>query len=261
MERRVLARAAMAACCLFTGHSSALMEKLPTLDNELKRIRSFEAEMRERWIKDEDNWRTLPSRVWPSYHPPVAQQASLEAKVKSLCKTSQPTNDVCFQNRFDLATLLVFNSIDPEAGFRMYTSLADDGFVDGIVAAGVCLVEGFGVDQDYARGVAYLQRASQLGHPQADYELAVLHYTGAAAPSLPASDELAFALFERAMNQGRFSYATYMVADMLLDQANPDEYGRALSLMYDAADNGHRYARQEVLSFLSGRHKALRRAS
>ncbi|RHY32357.1 hypothetical protein DYB32_003174 [Aphanomyces invadans] len=233
------------------------MEKHPTLDEELMRIRSNEVETRARWIKDEDNWRKLPSRVWPVYHPAETERKSLEANTNAFCgSSSSKDNDACHRNRFDLATLLVFNSIDPETGFRMYALLADEGFVDGIVAAGVCLVEGFGVDQDYVRGVEYLQRASRLGHPQADYELAVLHYTGAAAPALPASDELAFALFERAMNQGKFSYATYMVADMLLDQPNPENYGRALRLMYEAAENGHRYARQEVLRFLNGRHKA-----
>ncbi|KAH9101872.1 hypothetical protein AeMF1_021427 [Aphanomyces euteiches] len=245
-----------AASSLSFGHSTASTEALPTLSDELKYLRSIEKEMRERWIKDEENWRKLPSRVWPVYHPPTSELPTLEENVKSLCRsnTSEPTKE-CLTNRFDLATLLVFNTIDPEAGFKMYESLAAEGYVDGIVATGVCLVEGFGVNQDYARGVSYLQKASELGHPQADFELAVLYFTGAAAPALPGSEPLAFEYFERAMDKGNFSYATYMVADLLLDSNDPSQYGRGLRLMYEAAEKGHRYARQEVLSFVSGRHK------
>ncbi|KAF0686096.1 Aste57867_22061 [Aphanomyces stellatus] len=262
MLQRLVGRSAAAAAAL--GLSTCLpmstSTKAPTLDDELARIRVTEKETRERWIKDEDNWRQLPSRFWPAHQPPTSAQPGLEANVLTFCNKQLTSfdQDACRRTRFDLATVLVFNSIDPEAGFKLYESLAAEGDVDAIVATGVCLVEGFGVDQDYTRGVPYLHRASDLGHPQADFELATLFYTGAAAPALPASDDLALEYFERAMTNGRFSYATFMVADMLFDRGDASQYGRAMRLLYEAAEKGHRYARQEVLRLLKGEHRILK---
>ncbi|KDO31119.1 hypothetical protein SPRG_04258 [Saprolegnia parasitica CBS 223.65] len=223
---------------------------------ELRRLRANEKDMTARWVKDEEGWRQLPSRVWPVKQPNADQLATLQKGIASMCSTRDPR---CNELRFDLATLNVFNNLDTEAGYHMYVDLASEGDVDGLVAVGMCLVEGYGVEQDYAMGIECLQRASACGHPQADYELGVLYYTGAAGSDLPEDEEKALECFERALANGKFSYAAYMVADLLFQNAPVAEYGRALQLMYLAAENGHRFARQEIQAFVEGKHRAFKK--
>ncbi|OQR81230.1 hypothetical protein ACHHYP_16625 [Achlya hypogyna] len=255
LYRRSVAIAATGAGVAFHASSIATCDASQSFSAELSRLRAMEKDMTERWIKDEEGWRKLPSRVWPVHQPNLDQLAVLQAKIQEECKTSGAS---CNALRFDLATLNVFNNLDAERGFQMYLALAREGDVNGLVAVGMCLVEGYGVEQDYAAGIHFLRQASAAGHAQADYELGVLYYTGAAGEDLPEDESKALEYFERAMARGKFSYAAYMVADLLFQNGSKDDYTRALQLMYTAAEAGHRYARQEIQTLLSGKHRILK---
>ena len=96
----------------------------------------------------------------------------------------------CGACAFELATGLVFGGANPHEGLRLYHGLAESGDTDGMVATGICLVDGFDGDfesaeQEAARGAAgvgYLLQAAARGSAQGCYELGVCFYIGNVVP-------------------------------------------------------------------------------
>ena len=158
----------------------------------------------------------------------------------------------------------MFNNEDAEAGVKGYMTLAGDGHINSMCASGVCLIEGIGVEEaDNKNGVKFLKEAIEKAeHPQALYELGVLHYTGGAEPVVEENHELAFRCFSKSAKLGKFSYSEYMIADMLLDNSLSESdavkldqnHGKAVNLLYESAEKGHRTARGVLLSILDNKH-------
>lgn len=231
---------------------------------ELSKIRSIEESMLERWERDEDGWRELPARAWPEYQPNPEQLKGIRVQAeKNNCnitadKSSQqqqqeikPT-DICQLLRFNIATSLVFYT-DAEAakgGFQQYEALAQHGHVDSMVACGVILVEGLAEMRNReAEGVKWLQQAVAQDSTQACHELGTVYYTGI-DNVLEEDSEAAFALFQKAAGRGHVG-ALYMMADCLIEgEGTKVDVARAIPLLYQAADQGHRYARQRVRELL-----------
>ena len=181
----------------------------------------------------------------------------------------------CAKATFDLATALVFNNIDQLRGLALYRQLATapvdttvgaaestDLSTDGMVATGVCLVDGLSVFDSVdvnaptaanrARedeGVQWLCRAVERGSPQGNYELGSVVYRGLGGV-VDEDEEASFRLFERAAVSGHVA-GTFMVADCLLDGVGCEvDVVRAIPLLYFSAERGHRYARQRMQQLL-----------
>jgi hypothetical protein len=109
-------------------------------------------------------------------------------------RRSPPT---CMDRSFDLATALVFNNINPEKGLDIYRALGRAGHVDGMVASGILLTDGFGVEINDVEGVEWIKLACKKGSVQAHFELGSLLYRG--IPGVIEMDEMAaIPLFEKA---------------------------------------------------------------
>ena len=175
--------------------------------------------------------------------------------MRNFCGSTAGHKDRCIEVRFNLATALVFNGIDCPEGLAMYRKLAIEGVPDGQVAVGVTLVEGLGVNEDLKEGVGWLKEASARGNPQGQYELGTLYYTGNAEPFIPESNEKAFELFEKAAEQGHMC-GMYMCADMLIEGLGVEQdKARAVNLLYEAGERGHRTARYTLLAMLDKNKK------
>jgi TPR repeat protein len=216
----------------------------------LAKLRETEAIFRERWTKDEDGWRKLPPRSWPAYQPPAEKIPSLEVDLLQCPKNAgAPLSQDCAKAHFDYATALVFASVDPPRGLERYTELAEGGNVDGMVAAGVTLVEGNGVPTDEEAGIRWLRKASDLDCAQAHYELGTMLYLGEAVEE---DEEGAVALFKRAAAK-QHAAGMFMLGDCMLEgEGCQREPGRAVPLLYAAAEMGHRGARQHIRQLLDG---------
>jgi len=213
-----------------------------------------------RWERDEDGWRELPARAWPAFQPNEAQMAELRTvALNRHCYDKNTKNDnmdvECQELLFQIATTLVFYNVDPAAGLKQFMELANQSShsrvaVDAMVACGVILVEGLGVPADEAAGIEWLERAAGIGSSsQACYELGTLYYTGIDGV-LDEAPERAFALFQRAANDNHTA-ALYMVADCLVEgEGVAVDVARAVPLFYQAADRGHRFARQRIREML-----------
>ena len=209
--------------------------------------------MLKRWELDEDGWRELPARAWPEYQPNPEQLKGIQVQVeKHGCKINSPQQptDICHSLLFNVATALVFYSVDPTAGLEQYEALAKQGHVDSMVACGVILVEGLsGLRHREQEGVQWLQQAAAEKSTQACYELGTVYYTGI-DNVVEEDSEAAFALFQKAADQGHVG-ALYMMADCLIEgEGTEKDVARAIPLLYRAADQGHRYARQRVRELL-----------
>lgn len=222
--------------------------------NEISNIRKNEEEIRTRWVRDEDNWRKLPARAWPEYQPAADEVPKLNVDVDSICGEG-PCSSACTEAKFNLATALLFNNLDTVEGLKLFESLADDGSSAGMTALGVCLVEGFGVEVDYEKGSAWLRRASEAGYVQALYEMGSLYYMGNAEPYVKEDVKEAFQLFEKAAALSHTG-GMYMTADMLLCGDGCDKnHSRAVTLLYNAGDRGHRTARSVLFGLLRDEDK------
>ena len=221
---------------------------------ELGKLRSIQQDMLKRWEKDEDGWRELPARAWPEYQPNPEQLKGIQLEVKHNGCDSNKTNstDICQTLLFHAATALVFYSVDPIAGLEQYEVLAQQGHVDSMVACGVILVEGLIGLKNHHRekeGVQWLQKAVDQESTQACYELGTVFYTGL-DDVVDEDVDAAFCLFQKAAEQGHVG-ALYMMADCLIEGEGTEvDVARALPLLYQAADRGHRYARQRVRELL-----------
>jgi len=211
-----------------------------------------------RWERDEDGWRELPARAWPAFQPNEAQMADLRTvALEWNCYDKKNKNDdiECQKLLFQIATTLVFYNVDPAKGLKQFMELAKQSphsriAVDAMVACGVILVEGLGVPADEAAGIEWLERAVEIGSSsQACYELGTLYYTGIDGV-LDEDPERAFALFQRAANDNHTA-ALYMVADCLVEgEGVAVDVARAVPLFYQAAERGHRFARQRIREML-----------
>lgn len=224
------------------------------LQAELEKIRPNEAELRARWIRDEaEGWRKLPPRAWPEYQPKAEEVPDLRAKLEA--ERCPPANTLglsrpCIKATFDLASGLVFGNVNATEGLGYYRGLAGGGDIDSMVAVGVCLTEGIGIDRDEKDGLNWLQRASSLDSAQAHYEVATLMFMGTA--EVEEDEPGAFALFEKAAAKDHAS-GMFMVADCLLEGVGcePDA-AKAVPLLLAAAEKGHRGARQHLRQLLDG---------
>ena len=152
----------------------------PSVHAELEKLRPTEAAFRRKWLEDESGWHKLPPRAWPPTQPKHDELDELKRRAET-----EGTEKV----RFDLATCLTFNGIDPVDGLRRYKELAAGGNLDATVAVATVLLEGIGRNQDdvdVAEGVRLLREASDKGHVQAHYELGTLHYLGSHPKHVPA---------------------------------------------------------------------------
>jgi TPR repeat protein len=226
---------------------------------ELDEIRAKEKDMLLRWERDEDGWRDLPARAWPAYQPNPEQLKGIQAHVKQQgCSVSGSTtnatedddSDLCIELIFNSATAYVFYNLDPEVGLKQYEALAKSGHVDSMVACGIILIEGMGVPPNERKGIEWLERAVGLNSAQACYEMGTVLYTGI-DEVLEEDSEAAFELFRRAAEQDHTA-GIFMMADCLLEgEGTGKNVGRAIPLLYKAAERGHRYSRQRVRELLA----------
>ena len=238
-------------------------ERTRLLKRSLAGVMGDENETLARWERDEEeNWRFLPPRAWPAYQPKVKEIPAITSVLrKNECLTDHvvETPDECIavckskecsRAAFQLATALLFNDLDCARGLRIFKRLATRGDVDGMVATGVVLVEGLGVSPQPEEGVLWLRRACEMDSPQACYEMGVVYYNGVSG--VVAEDEAeAFRFFEKAATQGHAA-GCFMTADCLLNGVGTHvDVARAVPLLYAAAENGHRYARQQIRELLA----------
>ena len=210
------------------------------------------AALQKQWELDEEGYSKLPSRAWPKYQPKPTDIPSIEHRLMSGgCREDNggaiipQSTGPCASAAFDLATALVFYNLDPSEGLGYYKSLASAGHIDGMVAAGICLVEGFGVPAQELEGLAYLRRSVEHGSAQGHYELGTALFTGLEG-FLEEDESEAFQHFEAAAKQGHLG-GCFMAADCLLNGSGCNEdVTRAVPLLFQAAEGGHRFARQTL---------------
>jgi TPR repeat protein len=225
------------------------------LQAELAQLRGQRVEMVKRWANDDyASWRKLPARAWPAEQPPAEEVPALRSTVTSCCTSSDSQR--CHLARFRLATALVYAGVDPREGLRIYQSLAEDGNSDGMVAAGICLIDGFdGVDESTEEieereraGCTWLRKASDHGHAQALYELGVCYYNGGV---VEADEVRAAELFKLAAEQ-EHTHGLFMYGDCLLEGVGCARDGAlAVRYIHAAADRGHRGARSRLMALLA----------
>jgi hypothetical protein len=167
------AGASFATYCCKTAENDPAPNGVITraVHEKLESLRKGEAEMRRKWEEDEIGFHKLPPRAWPPVQPKAEELNELETRA-----AAEGTEKL----RFDLATCLTFNLIDPERGLKQYQELAAAGNLDAAVAVGTILLEGIGrdlTDEDVAEGVRLMREASERGHSQGQYEMGTLHCT------------------------------------------------------------------------------------
>jgi len=220
----------------------------------LSKIRQTEKEMLERWERDEDGWRKLPSRAWPAYQPNSQQLEGIKKdilKIRCHSSSSADNNSICTKVLFDLASALVFNNIDHEAGLKQYEKLAKQGHVDSMVACGIILMEGFGsIALREEEGIHWLRKAVEADSTQGCYELGCIYYTGI-DDLLEEDSKMAFELFQKAAQRDHPA-AMFLMAECLVDgEGTEQSVARAVPLFYRAAEFGHRYSRQRIRQLLA----------
>ena len=238
--------------------------RLTLLARAMKPFRPEEAEMRERWERDEaEGFRKLPARAWPAYQPNEEDLPSILNKLKlANCLENEEDNEhfkyekimpkydtntsQCEKQTFDLATALVFNNLNVKRGMDMYLKLANiNEYSDAMVAYGIVYLEGFGVEQDEEKGLVFIKRAMKLGSLQAMYEYGTVLYTGVEG-IIDENEELAFSLFDEAASKGHIG-AQFMAADMMLEACGtPMNVDKAIRYLAKSAESGHRFARQRM---------------
>jgi len=217
---------------------------------ELSKLRVNEKGMLEQWERDEDGWRDLPARAWPVYQPDPYEVEQLKKEISHHNCAISSDDELCKELFFNVSTGLVFYALDAKTGFEQYEQLAEAGHVDSMVACGVLLLEGIGVDPDTEKGIHWLRKAATLDSAQGCYELGTVFYTGT-DEFVEEDPEAAFQLFKRAADQDHTA-GLYMMADCLLEGDGTDrDVARAVPLLYRAADRGHRYSRQLIRQLLA----------
>ena len=257
--RRLLLRPALAAGACLAGSRWANAAACdtpnrpppidPAVHAELEKLRPREEAMRAKWEQDEEGWHKLPPRAWPPVQPKPAELAELMQRLDTA--DTDATRETA---KFDVATCLTFNMIDPVDGLKRYRELAAGGNVDAMVAVGIVLTEGIGRDLDEAstaEGIRLFRNASEHGHPQAHYELGCCCYLGSFPEHVPEDEEAAFFHFEHAAERHQHTSALFMLAELLREGLGcAKDEPRAVRLLSAAADRGHRLARQYVREYL-----------
>ena len=227
------------------------------IEEALKSIRQEEKKIRKQWEDDEEfGFRKLPARAWPPYQPDPSQLNSLEKAAESKCSSDNSTA-ACHEAVFDLASCLVFNTIDPARGLQYYETQSKEGHGDSAVAAGIMFIEGIGVEISDQKGINFLSKACELGNPQAYYELGTAEYTGVTEGLVVpgkikggSGDSRAFQYFNMAAEK-RHVGGMFMAGEMLFEGEGIDKnVKKALPLIFTAAENGHRFARQKIRQLL-----------
>jgi Sel1 repeat len=224
----------------------------------LEDIRANQSAVLQKWERDEEeHWRELPARAWPAVQPNPDESLGIQRLYDAAnCaadhnhSTSDSNVQQCREWDFQMATTLVFYSVDPARGLQRFRQLAQQGHVDALVACGIILVEGLGVPPDEHAGLQYLEQALERGSSQAAYELGTIYYTG--LDGLVEEDEAkAFRLFANAASH-HHTAALFMMADCLFHgEGTERDVPRAIPLFYQAAEQGHRFARQRIREFLA----------
>eukprot|EP00606_Chrysophyceae_sp_TOSAG23-5_P000127 GSChrysophyteH2.ASY1.ANO1.1600.1 assembled CDS len=267
----VFASASQATLCDSSDTLPRSRADTAILKTALAPIRQDEVAMLKRWEDDEDGFRKLPPRAWPAYQPDAEELPTLRQRQATACKptvgtpaASNSSSTACETATFDLASCLVFNSLDPMEALQIYRSLADKGHADAEVAVGVLLTEGLAGEGavDEAEGVRRLKDAAGKGHAQGCYELGTAVYTGVATASSSSnsnttnscseseSDAEAFLLFEAAAAQAHTG-GLFMAGEMLLEgEGVSRDLPRGVRLLHAAAEQGHRFGRQRVRRLL-----------
>ena len=240
--------------------------RIKTLRRELLCFRADEVEMRKRWERDEvENFRRLPARAWPAYQPSSEEVPGIQSDMEENNCTefdveSKKTGTIthkCAKIAFDLGVALVFNNIDVDSGLHIFSKLGNAGYADGMVAMGIVLVEGFGVEQKEEEGVQWLIRACEAGNPQGFYEYGTALY-GGLDDVLEEDEEKAFYYFKKASEHNHVG-AQFMAADCMLEgigvknesmEELENNIKEAIPLLSSAAEQGHRYARQRMRELL-----------
>lgn len=233
------------------------------LEMELAKLRPDDAARRQRWVEDDKTWGKLPARAWPPYQPAasVAPELRKILDAERCPSPGSPMSTKCTKATFDLATCRVFNSFEVAQGLQAYKAQASVGDLDGMVALGICLIEGIGgVPRDEAQGIQWLRRAADLDSAQGQVELGCILYNGT-EDGLEEDEEAALALFRKAAER-RHPHAMFMVADCLLEGcACTRDWAAAVPLLADASDQGHRGARQHLGQLLDGNWRGFRGTS
>jgi hypothetical protein len=215
--------------------------------DELNKLQEIEVDMRARWIQDENGWRKLNPRAWPPNQPKAEAIPELRKRVAECEGVWMPAAD-CEQTKFDLASALVFTGERPDEGVGIYKAMAEKGNMDGMVATAVTLIEGLGVDVDEKKGFEWLEKATQAGNAQAQYEMGVCYYNG---DPIPEDESKAFAYFKLAAEQ-HHQAGMFMYGDCLLDGIGCEkDVAKSIPWIYAAAEMGHRAARSRILAFLN----------
>lgn len=213
--------------------------------SELLKLRPGEEAMRKKWEDDEAGWHKLPPRAWPPRQPKPDELKELQQAV-----SADPTS---VSARFDLATCLTFNLLDANKGLAEYRDLAKSGNIDAMVAVGVVLLEGIGQDINDANaeeGLHWLRTAANHNHAQALYEIGCLHYLGSFPELVPPDEPKACEYFEGAARQQHTS-ALFMLAEFLIEgTVCAQDEPRAIRLLCQAAERGHRMARHYIRRYL-----------
>jgi Sel1 repeat len=153
----------------------------------LEYIRANQSAVLQKWERDEEeHWRELPARAWPAVQPDPGESLGIQRLYSAAnCaadhnhhSASDSNDQQCREWDFQMATTLVFYSVDPARGLLRFRQLAQQGHVDALVACGIILLEGLGVPPDERAGLQYLEQALERGSSQAAYELGTIYYTG-----------------------------------------------------------------------------------
>jgi TPR repeat protein len=263
LGRRASASAAAAAGFAAASFGAAALCETrgcpPPVHKELQKLRPNEAAMRKKWEEDESGWHKLPPRAWPPVQPKPHELDDIGARLRGCAPPDDPRiTKECARSAFDLATCLIFNSIDVAAGLKAYRAFAERGDPQGMVGVGVVLVEGLGITDDREQeratreGVEWLRKACALGDAQGQYEMGVLYYLGSRdeVGTIVADEAKAYEYFALSAAQNHTS-GCFMTAECLLEGAGckPDP-ARAVGLLHTAAERGHRMARQYIREWL-----------
>ena len=104
----------------------------------------------------------MPARAWPPFQPKEDKIEMIRTILKE-CKEQTPYSDSCTSYEFDLATSLLFNNVSGTEALDIHIT-RKRGHSQAMVAVGVMLTGGIGVDRDETLGMRYLDDATPVMH-------------------------------------------------------------------------------------------------
>ena len=242
------AAAAAAAASLVTAASSAAAasngpSEEVALPRELVELKLREREIRSRWAANKAG----QDAAWPKSRPAPSAIPALRSSLSACERAGGPRSKACEETKFELATALVYNTVDAREGMRLYRALADAGHREGTVALAAQLADD--PESDAGERRRWLEKAAfEHGHEHAQYTMATCLYTG---DGLDEDERAAFELFAKAAEQGHTG-GLFMAGDCLFHGVGCEpDLARAVRWTYQAAEQGHHTARSRVLSLLA----------